>query len=183
MNLTSTAKNSAYAFDLGAKYFPTEGDNSSATWTDQNSIAAQANMTTVRNITVNTKDLWNLGGFYNNVNPSDAETYDVKRHKAASISALGLDLSTGKISSNSSLAKDANYGPKWIAEWNKNYSISEAGVSWPINKQHLWRKITEAEALLESNSELNLCLKRRMRQHLTDWLLRLRLTRHIILLY
>ena len=123
--LDEYSKKSAYAFDLGAKCFPTEGDNSSATWTDQNSIAAQANMTTVRNITVNTKDLWNLGGFYNNVNPSDAETYDVKRHKAASISALGLDLSTGKISSNSSLAKDANYGPKWIAEWNKNYSISE----------------------------------------------------------
>ena len=158
--LDEYSKKSAYAFDLGAKCFPTEGDNSSATWTDQNSIAAQANMTTVRNITVNTKDLWNLGGFYNNVNPSDAETYDVKRHKAASISALGLDLSTGKISSNSSLAKDANYGPKWIAEWNKNYSISEAGVSWPINKQHLWRKITEAEALLESNSELKSLLEK-----------------------
>ncbi len=55
MNLTSTAKNLLMLFDLGAKYFPTEGDNSSATWTDQNSIAAQANMTTVRNITVNTK--------------------------------------------------------------------------------------------------------------------------------
>ena len=42
----------------------------------------------------------------------------------------------------------------------KNYSISEAGVSWPINKQHLWRKITEAEALLESNSELKSLLEK-----------------------
>ena len=36
--LDEYSKKSAYAFDLGAKCFPTEGDNSSATWTDQNSM-------------------------------------------------------------------------------------------------------------------------------------------------
>lgn len=86
--LPEYSKNPGYAFDLGAKYIPAEADESENTWTDQNSIAAQANMTTVRNITVNTDDLWNQSGFYNNINPSDPKTFDVERHRADSLSVL-----------------------------------------------------------------------------------------------
>lgn len=144
-SLPEYSKNRRYAFDLGKKYFPQDGDSGSDIWTDQNSAAAQSNMTIVRNITVNTGDLWNIGGFYDGVNPSDAETFDTKRHRAASVEDLGLDLKTGKISESSSLADDENYGFEWIAEWNLKYDISGAGLH-RTDKQQLWLKISEAES-------------------------------------
>lgn len=101
-------------------------------------------MTIVRNIAVNTGDLWHIGGFYDGVNPSDTDTFDTKRHRAESVEDLGLDLKTGKISESSSLAVDESYGTEWIAEWNLKYDIFGAGVQ-RTDKQQLWLGISEAE--------------------------------------
>lgn len=152
-SLPEFSKNRRYAFDLGKKYFPDDGDSGSDTWTNQDSAAAQANMTIVRNITVNTGDLWHIGGFYDDVNPSDADTFDAKRHRAASAEDLGLDLKTGKISESSSLASDENYGSEWISEWNLRYDISGAGLRL-TDKQQLWLMISEAESSGMSSPEL-----------------------------
>lgn len=138
-SLPEYSKNPDYAFDLGSKYFPDDNDASSDTWLDNNSLLAHANMTVVRNITVNTEDLWNRGGFYNNTNASDPETFDVKRHKADTVEELGIDLDTGKISNSSSLASDENYGQEWIDEWNSSFSVASAGViDIPCDDLQLW---------------------------------------------
>ncbi len=152
-NLPEYSKNRRYAFDLGKKYFPEDGASDGDTWTNQNSAAAQANMTIAGNITVNTGDLWHIGGFYDGVNPSDADTFDTKRHRAASAEDLGLDLKTGKIGESSSLAEDENYGPEWIAEWNSEYDISGAGLQ-RTDKQQLWLEISRAESIGTSSPEL-----------------------------
>lgn len=152
-SLPEYSKNRRYAFDLGEKYFPDEGASDGDTWTNQNSAAAQANMTIAGNITVNTGDLWHIGGFFDGVNPSDADTFDTKRHRAASAEDIGLDLKTGKISESSSLTDDENYGLEWIEEWNSKYDISGAGLQ-RTDKQQLWLGISRAESFGISSPEL-----------------------------
>lgn len=159
-SLPENSKNPDHAFDLAAKYFPAEGKKDAEVWTDRNSLVTQGDNTVVRNITVNTGDLWNINGFYNGINPSDAAIFDIKRHKASSVDALGLNISTGKIGSGSSLANDENYGPEWIARWNEDYSISGAGVNGPADKERLWRKIAAADALAGEHPELRPLLER-----------------------
>ncbi len=138
-------------FDLSKMYFPEEGDASANVWLAENAVVNQNHNTVMRNITVNTADLWIKGGLYNNVNVSDKGNFDAYRHRADSTASLGLNTETGKISSTSSLVSDSNYGKAWVDEWNNNYSIENAGVN-SVDKEKLFVKIKEAE-IIDNKSE------------------------------
>ncbi len=145
-------------FDLSKMYFPKEGDASQAVWLDENAVINQNHNTVMRNITVNTADLWLKGGLYNNVNVSDKGSFDIMRHRASSVKALGINLETGKISDSSTLMSDANYGADWIDEWNTNYDISKAGMLKTVDKEKLFVKIKEAEKLPLKSEEMTAAL-------------------------
>lgn len=150
--LPEYSKDSKYAFDLGSKYFPADGDAGTDTWINQNSLASQANITVSGNITVNTGDLWIIGEFYDGINPSDTEIFDTKRYRESTLENLDLYMETGKIGRNSSLANDKNHGSEWIAEWNGEYDISGAGLK-RTDKRNLWQKIAETENTDKSSPE------------------------------
>lgn len=151
-NLEEYSKDGKHAFDLSKMYFPAEGDKSSNVWLDNNAVITQNHNTVVRNITVNTADLWIKSGLYNNEHVSDSKIFDTKRHRAATANELGLNLESGKISAESSLMRDANYGEEWIEKWNATYSVDNAGIGEKVDNAKLFVKIKEAEGI-ENKSE------------------------------
>ena len=104
-------------------------------WSDKNSILVASNITAVRNILVKTGGLSDAQGAKNY---NDPDTFNVKVHKADSADALGLDLATGKISIQSPLAKDKNYGSDWIKEWNGTFDVEKAGTIADMDKAKLF---------------------------------------------
>ncbi|MBR5536201.1 MAG: right-handed parallel beta-helix repeat-containing protein, partial [Clostridia bacterium] len=161
-NLPEFSKKEKYAFDLSKKYFPAEGDASARVWTDRNNVMTIADVTIVRNITVDSGDLWNLGGFYNNdiSAVTDPDTFDIKRHRADSTDDLGLDLETGKIDKGSSLLYDENFGEEWVKEWNESFTAAEAGLLPKVKKHRLWNKIGEAEAIENKSGGLKSAIEK-----------------------
>lgn len=153
-NLEEYSTNPEHAFDLSKMYFPAEGDKSSNVWLDKNAVITQNHNTVARNITVNTADLWIKSGLYNNTHVSDSAIFDTKRHRASTAKALGLNLESGKISNESSLMSDANYGEAWIEKWNATYSMENAGVGEVVDNTKLFVKIEEAEGIENKSDAL-----------------------------
>ncbi len=158
-NLEEYSTNPEHAFDLSKMYFPAEGDKSSNVWLDNNAVITQNHNTVVRNITVNTADLWIKSGLYNNTHVSDSAIFDTKRHRASTVAGLGLNLESGKISAASSLMSDANYGKAWIDKWNATYSVENAGVCEMVDNTKLFVKIKEAEGIENKSEALIAALK------------------------
>jgi len=140
-NLPDYSKKKEHAFDLSKKYLPLgfvrNKDNYSehSMWSDKNSILVASNITAVRNILVKTGGLLDA---QDAKNYNDPDTFNVKVHKADSADALGLDLATGKISIQSPLAKDKNYGSDWIKEWNGTFDVEKAGTIADMDKAKLF---------------------------------------------
>ncbi len=149
-SLPDFSRKPEFRFSLEKKYFPAAGNATSA-FSDPNSLLCGSDMTIMRNITANAGDLTVFRSLYGGSNSSytDPETFDTYRFRAYDAGQLGLDLTTGRIDSGSPLAEADGFGPDWIEDWNKNFTLDGIGPLPAPDKSHLWKAL---ESLLSHSS-------------------------------
>lgn len=107
---------------LSDMYFPDADDSS--WYTSDKSLFVPAHQTLTRSIFVNAGNK----NITNDVKTLQDEDFDTDNYSAASLSALKLDLTTGKIDETSPLANEEAFGMDWIKEWNQGISLDTAGT-------------------------------------------------------
>lgn len=106
---------------LSSRFYAEESDE---TWMkNSNSVFVPNNQILKRTVTVGTKSLMGVG----NVASLQDSKFNTQNYYADTVSALGLDLTTGKFSTESPLKDIEGYGTTWIKKWNAEYTLENIG--------------------------------------------------------